>query len=162
MEDKEQKINELDKKFQETSKKMDIENEEKENQSKSKKVKEQNIVIKRKNRTTKEKSVEKINNSKTIDVAVPKRKIKKNNNRVILSPKRNETRKMRITNSNKEISKNKSESKMILKKNYDSKKVKETISTNLDTISTEKKTKQKSTLSSEKGIKLKNSLSTEK
>ena len=51
---------------------------------------------------------------------------------------------------------------MILKKNYDSKKVKETISTNLDTISTEKKTKQKSTLSSEKGIKLKNSLSTEK
>ncbi len=134
----------------------------KETNSKSKKVKEQNIAIKRKNRTTKEKSVEKINNSKTIDVAVPKRKIKKNNNRVILSPKRNETRKMRITNSNKEISKNKSEPKMILKKNYDSKKVKETISTNLDTISTEKKTKQKSILSSEKGIKLKNSLSTEK
>ena len=134
----------------------------KETNSKSKRIKEQNIVIKSKNKTINEKSVEKSNNSKTIDVAVPKRKNKRNNNRVILSPKRNETRKMRITNSNKEISKNKSEPKMLLKKTIDSKKIKETISTNLDTISTEKKTKQKSTISPEKDTKLKNTISTEK
>ena len=134
----------------------------KETNSKSKRIKEQNIVIKSKNKTINEKSVEKSNNSKTIDVAVPKSKNKKNNNRVILSPKRNETRKMRITNSNKEISKNKSEPKMLLKKTIDSKKIKETISTNLDTISTEKKTKQTSTISPEKDTKLKNTISTEK
>ena len=134
----------------------------KETNSKSKRIKEQNIVIKSKNKTINEKSVEKSNNSKTIDVAVPKRKNKRNNNRVILSPKRNEIRKMRITNSNKEISKNKSEPKMLLKKTIDSKKIKETISTNLDTISTEKKTKQKSTISPEKDTKLKNTISTEK
>ena len=46
MEDKEQKINELDKKFQETSKKMEIENEEKENQSKTEtKEQKQNIKL---------------------------------------------------------------------------------------------------------------------
>ena len=46
MEDKEQKINELDKKFQETTKKMEIENEEKENQSKTEtKEQKQNIKL---------------------------------------------------------------------------------------------------------------------
>ena len=134
----------------------------KETNSKSKRRKEQNIMIKSKNKILNEKSIEKINNSKTIDVAVPKHKIKKNNNRVILSPKRDETRKMRIINSNKEISKNRSEPKMLLKKTIDSKKTKETISTNLGTVSTEKKTKPKSIISPEKDTKLTSTISTEK
>jgi len=128
----------------------------KERISKSKKIKEQNVIIKSKFKTINEKVIEKNNNGKTIDVAVPKQKNKIKNNRTIMSPKRNEARKIRINNNlNKEISKNKSEPKMLLKKTIDSKKVKETISTNLDTISTEKSKKQKNTISPEKNSKQK-------
>ena len=123
---------------------------------KSKRIKELNDKIKSKNKNINEKTFEKNNNAKTLDVAVPKQKNKIKNNRTIMSPKRNEARKIRINNNlNKEISKNKSEPKMLLKKTIDSKKVKETISTNLDTISTEKSKKQKNTISPEKDSKQK-------